>query len=262
MKSTKMLAENSLQTITESGRSRGKILIVDDESALRMILTTRLSLAGYEVVSAADGEEALEVFDREDPDLVVLDVMMPKIDGYGVCQTLRQNSDVPIIMLTALGDVGDRITGLQMGADDYLAKPFSPKELEARIACVLRRVKDKTTPPPIGNGTIQIGSLRVDTRKRQVYRSDRRIRLTHTEFSLLELLFSRNGEAVPRGEILQTLWGYAPRIQADMRVVDVHVARLRSKLEDDPRNPEIILTVRGTGYAAPRMTDSSEAIGA
>ncbi|HEY9689266.1 MAG TPA: response regulator, partial [Coleofasciculaceae cyanobacterium] len=126
--------------IPESGRLRGKILIVDDESALRMILTTRLSLAGYEVVAAADGEEALDVFDREDPDLVVLDVMMPKIDGYGVCQTLRQTSDVPIIMLTALGDVGDRITGLQMGADDYLAKPFSPKELEARIACVLRRV--------------------------------------------------------------------------------------------------------------------------
>ena len=109
---------------TELGRSRGKILIVDDESALRLILTTRLSLAGYEVVSAADGEEALAMFEREDPDLVVLDVMMPKIDGYGVCQALRLESDVPIIMLTALGDVGDRIRGLKMGADDYLSKPF------------------------------------------------------------------------------------------------------------------------------------------
>ena len=128
----------------------------------------------------------------------------------------------------------------------------------------MRRVKDKpiNTPISAGAGAVQIGSLRIDTRKRQVYRGDRRIRLTHTEFSLLELLFSRNGDPVPRAEILQTLWGYAPRVQADMRVVDVHVARLRSKLEDDPRNPEIILTVRGTGYASPRLTDEPEAIGA
>ncbi len=246
----------------QSEKSNGKILIVDDEPALRLILTTRLSLAGYQVVAAADGEEALEVYAKEDPDLIVLDVMMPKMDGYGVCQALRQESNVPIIMLTALGDVGDRITGLQLGADDYLAKPFSPKELEARIACVLRRVKDRRNTVETDRTTIQVGTLRIDTRKRQVFREDRRIRLTHTEFSLLELLFNRNGEAVPRAEILQTLWGYAPRVQADMRVVDVHVARLRSKLEDDPRNPEVILTVRGTGYAAPRMGDLADAIGA
>ncbi|MGD1936375.1 MAG: response regulator transcription factor RpaB [Cyanophyceae cyanobacterium] len=243
-------------------KSNGKILIVDDEPALRLILTTRLSLAGYQVVTAADGEEALEVFAKENPDLIVLDVMMPKMDGYGVCQALRQESNVPIIMLTALGDVGDRITGLQLGADDYLAKPFSPKELEARIACVLRRVKDRRSSSDSDRTVVQVGTLRIDTRKRQVFREDRRIRLTHTEFSLLELLFNRNGEAVPRAEILQTLWGYAPRVQADMRVVDVHVARLRSKLEDDPRNPEVILTVRGTGYAAPRMGEAADAIGA
>ncbi|MEM9770882.1 MAG: response regulator transcription factor [Cyanobacteria bacterium P01_D01_bin.73] len=246
----------------QSDKSNGKILIVDDEPALRLILTTRLSLAGYQVVTAADGEEALEVFAKENPDLLVLDVMMPKMDGYGVCQALRQESNVPIIMLTALGDVGDRITGLQLGADDYLAKPFSPKELEARIACVLRRVKDRRSSPDSDRTVIQVGTLRIDTRKRQVFREDRRIRLTHTEFSLLELLFNRNGEAVPRAEILQTLWGYAPRVQADMRVVDVHVARLRSKLEDDPRNPEVILTVRGTGYAAPRMGDLADVVGA
>ncbi|MGD1850791.1 MAG: response regulator transcription factor RpaB [Cyanophyceae cyanobacterium] len=246
----------------QSDKLNGKILIVDDEPALRLILTTRLSLAGYQVITAADGEEALEVFAKENPDLIVLDVMMPKMDGYGVCQALRQDSDVPIIMLTALGDVGDRITGLQLGADDYLAKPFSPKELEARIACVLRRVKDRRSGSDSDRTMIQVGTLRIDTRKRQVFREDRRIRLTHTEFSLLELLFNRNGEAVPRAEILQTLWGYAPRVQADMRVVDVHVARLRSKLEDDPRNPEVILTVRGTGYAAPRMGEMADAIGA
>lgn len=247
----------------DTDRSRGKILIVDDESALRLILTTRLALAGYEVVAAADGEEALEAYQRESPDLIVLDVMMPKLDGYGVCKAVRQDSDVPIIMLTALGDVGDRITGLQMGADDYLSKPFSPKELEARIACVLRRVRDRLPSSTPEADRIQIASLQIDVRKRQVYRQDRRIRLTHTEFSLLELLFNRRGEAVARAEILQTLWGYAPRVQSDMRVVDVHVARLRSKLEDDPRNPEIILTVRGTGYAAPRLAlEPSEAIGA
>jgi OmpR family response regulator RpaB len=247
----------------DTDRSRGKILIVDDESALRLILTTRLALAGYEVVAAADGEEALEAYQRESPDLIVLDVMMPKLDGYGVCKAVRQESDVPIIMLTALGDVGDRITGLQMGADDYLSKPFSPKELEARIACVLRRVRDRLPSSTPEADRIQIGGLQIDMRKRQVYRQDRRIRLTHTEFSLLELLFNRRGEAVARAEILQTLWGYAPRVQSDMRVVDVHVARLRSKLEDDPRNPEIILTVRGTGYAAPRLAlEPSEAIGA
>ena len=249
--------------IVETDRARGKILIVDDESALRLILTTRLGLAGYDVIAAADGEEALAAYHQESPDLIVLDVMMPKLDGYGVCKAVRQESDVPIIMLTALGDVGDRITGLQMGADDYLSKPFSPKELEARIACVLRRVQGRTDVSDGGGDRIQIGSLKIDTRKRQVYRNDHRIRLTHTEFSLLELLFNRRGEAVARAEILQTLWGYAPRVQSDMRVVDVHVARLRSKLEDDPRNPEVILTIRGTGYAAPRLVaETSEAIGA
>lgn len=248
---------------TDTGRSKGKILIADDEAALRTILTTRLSLVGYETLAAADGQEALDLFYAEEPDLVVLDVMMPRVDGYGVCQTLRQDSDVPIVMLTALGDVGDRITGLQMGADDYLSKPFSPKELEARIACILRRFKDRVRSGPSPSaGAVRAGSLVVDMRKRQVYRGEERIRLTHTEFSLLELLFGRDGEPVPRSEILQTLWGYAPRVQADMRVVDVHVARLRSKLEEDPRNPEIILTVRGTGYAAQRLPDASEAIGA
>lgn len=243
---------------TNPALSRGKILVVDDESALRSILTTRLSLAGYDVVSAGDGEEALAVFQQEQPDLIVLDVMMPKLDGYGVCQAVRQESDIPIIMLTALADVGDRITGLQMGADDYLPKPFSPKELEARIASVLRRLKGRTSEASLLPGIIQVGTIQIDTRKRQVFRGDRRIRLTHTEFSLLELLFNRNGEPVARGEILQALWGYAPRVQADMRVVDVHVARLRSKLEDDPRNPEIILTVRGTGYAAQRVEGTPE----
>ncbi|MEY4356620.1 MAG: hypothetical protein RLZZ89_1688, partial [Cyanobacteriota bacterium] len=181
------------------------ILVVDDEASIRRILETRLTMIGYQVITAADGEEALEAFRRQPADLVVLDVMMPKLDGYGVCQELRKDSDVPIVMLTALGDVADRITGLELGADDYVVKPFSPKELEARIRCVLRRVaKDNHGGSGLPNsGMIQVGQIKVDTNKRQVYRNDERIRLTGMEFSLLELLVSRSGESFSRGEILK-----------------------------------------------------------
>jgi two-component system, OmpR family, response regulator RpaB len=168
-----------------------KILVVDDEASIRRILETRLSMIGYDVVTAADGEEALETFRNADPDLVVLDVMMPKLDGYGVCQELRKESDVPIIMLTALGDVADRITGLELGADDYVVKPFSPKELEARIRSVLRRVEKVGTSGIPSSGVIHINNIRIDTNKRQVYKGDERIRLTGMEFSLLELLVGR-----------------------------------------------------------------------
>ena len=149
------------------------ILVVDDEASIRRILETRLTMIGYHVVTAADGEEALDAFRREPPDLVVLDVMMPKLDGYGVCQELRKESDVPVVMLTALGDVADRITGLELGADDYVVKPFSPKELEARIRCVLRRVEKEHGGGSIPNsGVIEVAELKIDTNKRQVYRND------------------------------------------------------------------------------------------
>lgn len=235
-----------------------KILVVDDEASIRRILETRLSMIGYDVVTAADGEEALEVFNREHPDLVVLDVMMPKLDGYGVCQELRKDSDVPIIMLTALGDVADRITGLELGADDYVVKPFSPKELEARIRSVLRRVDRGTTSGIPSSGVIHVGDLKIDTNKRQVYKRGERIRLTGMEFSLLELVVSRSGEPFSRSEILQEVWGYTPERHVDTRVVDVHISRLRSKLEDDPSNPELILTARGTGYLFQRITEPKE----
>nr|YP_009565111.1 regulatory component of sensory transduction system [Gelidium galapagense]QBA96462.1 regulatory component of sensory transduction system [Gelidium galapagense] len=230
-------------------KSKEKILIVDDETSIRRILETRLSMIGYEVVSASDGEEALSVYRKEYPNLIVLDVMMPKLDGYGVCQELRKESDVPIIMLTALGDVSDRITGLELGADDYVVKPFSPKELEARIRSVLRRVNKATIAPGIpSSGIINIGFLKVDTNKKQVYKHDERVRLTGMEFSLLELLVSKAGEAFSRSSILQEVWGYTPERHVDTRVVDVHISRLRAKLENDPSNPDLILTSRGTGY--------------
>jgi len=184
--------------------------------------------------------------------------MMPKLDGYGVCQELRKESDVPIIMLTALGDVADRITGLELGADDYVVKPFSPKELEARIRSVLRRI-DKTGASGIpSSGVIHVASIKIDTNKRQVYKGDERIRLTGMEFSLLELLVSRSGEAFSRSEILQEVWGYTPERHVDTRVVDVHISRLRAKLEDDPSNPELILTARGTGYLFQRIIEPGE----
>jgi two-component system, OmpR family, response regulator RpaB len=235
-----------------------KILVVDDEASIRRILETRLSMIGYDVVTAADGEEAIETFRSAEPDLVVLDVMMPKLDGYGVCQELRKESDVPIIMLTALGDVADRITGLELGADDYVVKPFSPKELEARIRSVLRRVDKVSVTGIPSSGVISINTIRIDTNKRQVYKGDERIRLTGMEFSLLELVVSRSGEPFSRAEILQEVWGYTPERHVDTRVVDVHISRLRAKLEDDPSNPELILTARGTGYLFQRILDPNE----
>lgn len=241
----------------EVPRPNPKVLVVDDEAAVRRILSTRLSMAGYQVLLASDGEEALTVFEQESPNLVVLDVMMPKLDGYGVCRELRKLSNVPIIMLSALGEIADRITGLDLGADDYLPKPFSPKELEARIATILRRMSDSSLAGHggSGQGIIRIGNVQIDTNRRQVFLNGERVSLTYTEFSLLEMLFRQPGRIVPRAEILEDLWGYPPRRAADLRVVDVYVARLRSKLEPDPRNPELIITVRGTGYTSQRLND-------
>jgi DNA-binding response OmpR family regulator len=239
---------------------RATVLVVDDEPAVRRVLLMRLQMAGYRVICAEDGEAALELFQREQPDLVVLDVMMPKLDGFAVCRRLRAESCVPIIFLSALDAIAERVAGLDLGADDYLSKPFSPKELEARIATILRRVgRGSATSEPRestnGSGVLRVGDLVVDTNRRQVSRDSQRIALTYTEFSLLELLFREPGRVVPRAEILEQLWGYPPRRAADLRVVDVYVARLRGKLEPDPRNPELILTVRGTGYASQRVGD-------
>jgi OmpR family response regulator RpaB len=157
-------------------------------------------------------------------------------------------------MLTALGDVADRITGLELGADDYITKPFSPKELEARIRSVLRRSeKAQLSYNNNNSGVVQFSFLKIDFNRRQVYKSDERIKLTGMEFSLLELLIGRSGQAFSRAEILQEVWGYTPERHVDTRVVDVHISRLRAKLEIDPSNPDLILTARGTGYLFQRI---------
>ena len=244
------------EELNELSDSKQRILVADDEASIRRILETRLKMVGYDVVTAQDGEEAVEIYNKANPDLVVLDVMMPKMDGYGVTREIRRTSDVPIIILTALGDVSERITGLELGADDYVVKPFSPKELEARVKAVLRRTNAKDVTATTGKGVkniITTGSIKIDTARRQVYRKNERIRLTGMEFSLLELMANNCGQAFSRNEILQHVWSYPPDHRIDTRVVDVHISRLRSKLETDPTNPELILTARGIGYMFQRI---------
>lgn len=231
---------------------KAKILVVDDDASIQRILEIRLSMLGYEAITAADGKAALDILRNQAPDLIVLDIMLPKLDGYGVCQELRKESDVPIVMLTALGEVADRIVGLELGADDYVTKPFSPKELEARIRSLLRRVEKAGSSGMTNSGVVQVGTLQINTNKRQVHKNDELIPLTYTEFRLLELLVSHPGEAISRSEILEKIWGYTLEHRADMRVVDVHVFRLRASIEMDPRNPEFILTDRGIGYSFQR----------
>lgn len=237
--------------------SKQKILVADDEASIRRILETRLKMIGYEILTAADGEEALSLFNKENPDLFILDVMMPKMDGYGVVREVRRTSDVPIIILTALGDVSERITGLELGADDYVIKPFSPKELEARVKAVLRRTssnKSVLSAGKIAKNVITTGNIKIDTARRQVFRKNERVRLTGMEFSLLELLVNNSGQPFSRNDILQHVWSYPADHRIDTRVVDVHISRLRSKLENDPANPELILTARGMGYMFQRIS--------
>lgn len=230
-------------------KKNSKILVVDDEIRIRRLLETRLSMFGYEVVTAADGIEAVNIFRDRVFDLVVLDVMLPKLDGYGVCQELRKHSDIPIIMLTALGDVADRLMGLELGADDYLSKPFSPRELEARIHSLLRRVEKTHISVMLNSGVVRVGTLQIDINKRKVYKGNERIRLTGKEFSLLEMLIGYRGKTVSRSKILEKVWGYTQEASVDLRIVDVHISRLRANLENEPSHPELILTARGTGYS-------------
>lgn len=238
------------EAVVENASDQEKILVVDDEASIRRILETRLKLAGYNVATAADGQEALDLFNGFQPDLVILDVMLPKLDGYEVCREIRKTSDTPIIMLTAVADVSNRIQGLEIGADDYVVKPFSPSELEARIKAVLRRTVEKhqDTTQSKSSNVITVGNLKIDLNKRQVTRKNERIRLTGMEFSLLELLVTNSGKPFSRSEILQQVWAYPPDHRIDTRVVDVHISRLRSKLEEDSSNPDLILTARGIGY--------------
>ena len=220
------------------------ILLVDDEESIQKLLTYPLERDGYRVVQARDGDEALRRFDEEPIDLVVLDVMLPKLDGLEVCKQLRATSFVPIIMLTARDDEVDKVLGLELGADDYITKPFSIREFRSRVRAVLRRAA--APRPERTNESIDVDGLRIDQARRSVELDGGAVQLTYVEFELLRTLASHPGRVYTREMLLEALWKSAD--YRDPRTIDVHVRHLREKLESEPRTPEYILTVRGVGY--------------
>jgi len=223
---------------------RSTILLVDDEEAVRRVLTFPLERDGYTVLQAGDGEEALELFARETVDLVILDLMLPKLDGLEVCKRLRATSAVPIIMLTARDDELDKVIGLELGADDYITKPFSIREFRSRVRALLRRVQARLDP--VEEERIERGEIVIDVPRRTVTNRGEHVELTYVEFELLRTLASQPGRVFSRRMLLEALWKSAD--YRDPRTIDVHIRHLREKLEDEPRTPEHILTVRGVGY--------------
>ncbi len=220
------------------------ILLVDDEDAVQKLLTYPLERDGYRVVQAYDGEQALERLDAEDVDLVVLDIMLPKLDGLEVCRRIRTTSNVPIIMLTARDDEFDKVIGLELGADDYITKPFSIREFRSRVRALLRRTG---TPRRDGDSeAIALNGLRIDLARRTVEVDGRAVQVTYVEFELLRTLAAQPGRVFSRQMLLETLWGGSE--YRDPRTIDVHIRHLREKLERDPAEPELIFTVRGVGY--------------
>jgi DNA-binding response OmpR family regulator len=220
-----------------------KILVVDDEPQIMRVLKGYLEAAGFQVISAYDGAEALAAFRHTAPDLIVLDLMLPQVDGLDVARAIRRESDVPIIMLTARVDEADRLIGLELGADDYVAKPFSPREVVARVRAVLRRAGGG--PEPAGR-VLSAGDIALDVDKRQASVAGRAVELTPTEFDLLAALMESPGRVFSRMQLLDKLQGYA--YEGYERTIDVHVKNLRQKIEADPKRPVYILTVYGLGY--------------
>lgn len=217
-----------------------KILVVDDDPAIAEMLTMVMEREGFDTVVVDNGVDAVEAAEREKPDLILLDLMLPGMGGVDVCRTVRETSAVPIIMLTAKTDTVDVVLGLESGADDYVTKPFKPKELVARVRARLRRQEDSPSE------TLEVGDLTIDVPGHAVFRDGKEISLTPLEFDLLHALASRPKQVFSRDELLEKVWGY--QHTSDTRLVNVHVQRLRSKIELDPENPQIVLTVRGVGY--------------
>lgn len=224
-----------------------KILVVDDEASIVTMLAYNLKKEGYDVVTAEDGEVALEKFESEKPDLLLLDIMMPKRDGYEVCRKIREKSNVPIIMLTARADEVDKVVGLEMGADDYVTKPFGNRELIARVKANLRRsdIAPVTNNEKDGNNQVY-GDLNIDFDRYEVTKRGEVINLTLREFELLTFLATQTPTIFTRENLLEKVWGY--EYFGDVRAVDVTIRRLREKIEDDPSKPKYIVTKRGVGY--------------
>ena len=219
-----------------------KVLVVDDEPTLVATLKYNLEREGYTVLTAVDGESALSTARSEHPDLVLLDVMLPGLDGFEVCRILRRESGAPILMLTAKGDEVDMVVGLELGADDYVTKPFSMREVIARARALLRRAETPAAEPQ----TLASGDLRVDLRARSAHRAGNPLALKPKEFELLTHFLRHRRRAFTREQLLQAIWGYD--FAGDTRTVDVHIRWLRQKIEDEPGKPSRLITIRGTGY--------------
>ena len=218
------------------------ILVVDDEKKIIRLARDYLENNGFQVRSTGDGTTALAIFRQEQPDLIVLDLMLPGMDGLDVCRTIRRKSDIPIIMLTARVEETDRLIGLELGADDYIVKPFSPRELVARVRAVLRRVQGKVTR----DGMIRIGDLEIDVKGHRVSRSGVSVDLTNLQFKILTMMAEHPGQTFSRAQIITRLHGHA--FEGYDRSIDAHIKNLRQRLERDPANPIYILTVYGVGY--------------
>ncbi|MDP2923483.1 MAG: response regulator transcription factor [Candidatus Omnitrophota bacterium] len=221
-----------------------KILIVDDEKDIVKVLDYNLKKEGFRTILCYDGEEALDLAAKEHPDLIILDLMLPGLDGLEVCKTLKKEnktSNIPIIMLTAKAQETDKIVGLELGADDYITKPFSPRELIARVKAVLRRVKDKGKMPEV----IHIGELTIDFAKIAIFIKDKPATLTSKEFELLKTLIQANGRVLSRDYLLETIWGFERAMEIETRTVDVHIRTLRKKLKTEAKR---IITIKNYGY--------------
>lgn len=223
----------------------GKVLVVDDEKAIADILKFNLEREGFEVVCAHDGEAGLHAFHLENPDLMLLDIMMPKMDGLTLCKKLRETSSVPIIMLTAKAEEVDKVLGLEFGADDYITKPFGIRELVARVKANIRR-QSMDKPVEDNSQLLKFGNFVIDVNKYEVTKNDETIELTIREYELLKFLASQKHQIFSREQLLEQVWGY--EYYGDVRTVDVTVRRLREKVEDTPSKPSLIMTKRGIGY--------------
>ncbi len=222
------------------------VLVVDDEQSYRDALSVALESEGFAVVTASDGAEALEVFDAVNPAVVLLDVMLPNVSGIDVCREIRARSRVPIIMVTARAGEIDAVVGLEVGADDYVTKPFRLRELVARVRAALRRAPTASRPSAESREVIEVGDVRMDTARHEVFVRGEGVSLPLKEFELLETLLHNAGRVLTRDALIDRVWG--PNYYGDTKTLDVHIKRLRSKVEPDPANPARIVTVRGVGY--------------